>query len=343
MQVKLERKENKKKWMRVFWKNPIRAIFIREKNETLLEMEQWRKVDKKIAFKNRARSLRMSFREAIKSSELRKKLAFTLLQSSTYFILSFLLVYVVYQAITILAAYAFNIPTVWYYYRVQFPLFSGSHLYTRTALIIIFSSGPLLSLGLAFLFLKFYFSGKNNNPGLKLFFLWGFINGANFFFGSYIVGFITRTEFIYSTEWIFMSSIFDIEEIIFTVIAITISLLIGRLATPLFLLTTGSEKIIIPRFRLFFILNQVLFPWLIGIVVFYFISTPVHYLPLIFKTITPFFILLPSLFTYNSIRNENISVVGAIRKNYFRWSVVIAVIAVLFFYRILLNFGLRLF
>jgi hypothetical protein len=226
---------------------------------------------------------------------------------------------------------------------VQFPLYVGSYLYSRVALISIFASGPILSLSLAFLFLKLFFNKKFKNHGLKLFFLWGFINGANFFFGSYVVGFITRTEFIYSTEWLFMSSMFDVEEIFFTVIAIIICLLIGRLVTPLFIFTASSEKIIEPRFRLFFILNQVLFPWLIGIIVFYLLTTPEHYIPLIFKTITPIFILLPSLFTYNSLRNDNIHVGGIVRKNYFRWSIVILVVAILFFYRILLDVGLKLF
>jgi hypothetical protein len=337
------RKENQKRWIQNFRKNPLKTIFSKQKDEDKLLKEQWKKVDNRIAFQNRIRNIRLAFAEIMKTSELRKRFTITILQSTTYFILSFLFVYIVYQAVTILVAYSFNIPTVWYYYRVKFPLFSGSSLYTRSALISIFASGPLISLGLAFLFLKFFFNRKLHNQNLKLFYLWVFINGANFFFGSYIVGFITRTEFIYTTEWIFMSSMFDVEEIIFTTIAISISLLIGRLATPLFLLTSGSEKIIAPRFRLFYVINQVFLPWMIGVIVFQIITMPEHYLPLTFKTITPIFIILPSLFTYNSMRNENIHISETARRNYFKWSIVIAVIAVLFFYRVLLNFGLRLF
>jgi hypothetical protein len=248
-----------------------------------------------------------------------------------------------YQAVTILVASSFNIPTIWYYYRVKFPLFSGSQLYTRAALISIFASGPLVSLALSFLFLKLFFNRKLRSQNLKLFYLWGFINGANFFFGSYIVGFITRTEFIYSTEWIFLSSMFDVEEIIFTVIAFTILLLIGRLVTPLFLLSSSSEKLISPGFRLFYVLGQVFLPWIIGVIAFQVLTTPEHYLPLTLKTLTPFLILIPSLFTHNSVRNENIQISGVARKNYLRWSLVIIVFAILFFYRIILSFGLRLF
>jgi hypothetical protein len=182
-----------------------------------------------------------------------------------------------------------------------------------------------------------------NNQNLKLFCLWGFICGVNFFFGSYIVGFITRTEFIYSSEWIFMSSMFDVEEIFFTILSITMSLLIGRLVTPLFLMSSSSELLIKPKFRLFYIIAQVFIPWVLGVIVFQILTTPEHYLPLTFKTLTPIFILLPSLFTFNSIRNENIYLKGIVRKSYFRWSIVIVVIAILFFYRVLLNFGFRLF
>jgi hypothetical protein len=343
IQLKLEQKARKKIWIGNFRQNPIKTLFAKKKDEDKLLLEQWRKTNKKVAFRKKIKDFRNALSEVVKSPELRRRFSLSLLQSTAYFTLSFLLVYVIYQAITILTAYLFNIPTIWYYYRVTFPLFTGSHLYTRVALISIFAIGPFISLGLAFMFLRFFFSRKQTSHGLKLFFLWGFICGANFFFGSYVVGFVTRTEFIYATEWIFMSSMFDVEEIIFTVISMTIALLIGRLATPLFLLTAGSEKMIAPNFRLIFILTQVFFPWLFGVLIFQVLTTPQHYFPFTLKTITPLFILVPTLFTFNSVRNENIRVSGVVKKNYFRWSIVILVIAILFFYRVLLNFGLKLF
>ena len=90
-------------------------------------------------------------------------------------------------------------------------------------------------------------------------------------------------------------------------------------------------------------LCQVIFPWLAGALVFALITMPHNYAPMVIKTLTPGLILLPTLFMYNSKFNENIHDSGAIRKTYFRWGIVIALAALLFFYRIILNVGLRIF
>jgi hypothetical protein len=342
-QIRNQKREERYLWYQRFKHNPVRTLLVKEKNEELAELEKWRKVNKKFAFKNRLRITVEAFTEIVKNSDLRKRFLKGLLQSTAYFILAFLFIYIIYQIVTIVVARGFNIPTVWYYYRVKFPLFTGSHLYTRSALISIFSAGPLISLALAFLFLQRFFNRKTVSQNLKLFFLWGFICGINMFFGSYIAGFITRTEFIYVTEWIFMSSIFDVEEIIFAVTAITISLLIGRLVTPLFLLSTGSSVLIEQRFRFYYILSHVIFPWMVGVVVFFFLTTPTHYFPLFLKTLTPVIILMPVIVTHNSAKYTSIQASGVVRRSYFRWSIIIAVIALLFFYRIILNFGLQFF
>ncbi|NVO18471.1 MAG: hypothetical protein HXX13_02160 [Bacteroidetes bacterium] len=342
-EIRQMRRESQKKWILEFKKNPVKTLFGKSRDESKLLTEQLRKADKKIAYQNKVNLFQNGFVEAVKTKQLRGRLAITFFQSTAIFLISFLFLYVIYQAATILTSYLFNIPTIWYYYRIKFPLFSGSPLYTRIALIFIFASGPVVSLATGFIFLRMFFRTRPNFQNLRLFYLWGFIAGLNFFFGSYLVGFITRTEFIYTTEWLFMSSMFDVEEIIFAVISIAISLIVGRLVTPLFLITSGSEKIIEPKYRFFFILNQIYFPWATGVVIFYLIMTPVHYLPLTLKLITPIFILLPSLFTFNSSRNETIHITGVARKGYFRWSIVILVIAILFFYRVFLSLGLKFF
>jgi hypothetical protein len=230
---------------------------------------------------------------------------------------------------------------VWYYYQLKFPLYTYSPLYTRAALVTIFAIGPIASLMVGFVFLKMFFTKHVILKRFQLFFLWGFISGCNFFFGSYISGFFTRTEFIYTSEWLFMSNVFDIEEIIFTVISFVVMLIIGRIITPLFLLSSGSVTMIKPEFRLYFILSQVILPWLTGVVILFLITLPTYYIPLIIKTITPGLVLLPTLYLYDSLQYENIHKSGVISHNYFKWSIVIAAIALLFFYRIILSWGLK--
>jgi hypothetical protein len=96
-----------------------------------------------------------------------------------------------------------------------------------------------------------------------------------------------------------------------------------------------------PEYRLFFIFSQVILPWLTGILILFLITLPNYYIPLILKTITPGLIMIPSLFLYNSIQFENIHESGVIQRNYFKWSIVIVAVVLLFFYRVILSFGLK--
>ena len=342
--AKRDRKIERQKWLAKFRENPWKTLFPPKPKAPgggyynaygLTKAES-----KELARKKRAR-VRENFRTLITTPELRRKLGFAYLHSTAYFILAFMLIYIFYQVITIAVASSYNIPIIWYYYQLDFPLYTFSPLYTRQALVVIFAMGPLLSLMLSFVFLKLYFNENTIIKRFKLFYLWGFICGANMFFGAYIAGVFTRTEFIYTSEWLFMSRMFATEELVFTAISIIMLLLIGRIVTPLFLLSSGSVTIIKPEFRLFFILSQVVFPWLTGILILFLITLPNDYLPLILKTITPGLILIPSLFLYNGVQFQNIHQSGVIQRNYFKWSIVIAVVVLLFFYRVILSIGIR--
>ena len=342
---RLDRLERRKKWWAKFRRNPWRIIIPRKKKRTedggYLYVYHMTKQERKELAIAKKKERRENYRKIISTPEIRQKFILTYLHSTAYFIFTFLLMWVLYQAITILVASSFNIPVVWYYYQLKFPLPDYSPLYTRSALVTIFAAGPILCLMLGFVLLKLFFSESERIKRFQLFYLWGFINGANMFFGAYISGFFTRTEFIYTSEWIFLSNVFDIEEIIFVVISVVMLLIIGRIITPLFLISSGSVTMVKPENRFFFIISQVLMPWMTGVFVLFLITLPNYYIPLILKTLTPVLALLPSLYLYDSLQYENIHRSGVIQHNYFRWSVVIVAIALLFFYRIILSWGLR--
>lgn len=345
-QLAYTRKIKRSKWWANFRNNPWRAIFPRRKRRTAGGGYYLNYSLSKQERKQLARQKRKQFRDNLRliftSSELRQKFGFAYLHSTAYFILAFILIYIIYQVITILLASSYRIPIVWYYYQLKFPLYTYSPLYTRMAMVVIFAAGPILSLMLAFVFLRSYFSNNYIARRFKLFFLWGFICGVNMFFGAYISGFLTRTEFIYTSEWLFMSHVFATEEIVFAIIATVAMIIIGRIITPLFLLSSGSVTLIKPEFRLHFILSVVILPWITGIIILFLITLPNYYMPLILKTITPGFLLIPSIFLYKSQKFENIHRSGVIQRNYFRWSILIVAIAILFFYRLILSFGLRI-
>jgi hypothetical protein len=340
---KHDRKIARRKWWIKFKRNPWRIIIPRKKKRSpdggYLYIYQMSKQERKELAAIKRKELKANFIKLFTTPALRQKFGFTFLHSTAYFILAFLLIYVIYQAVTIMVASSFNIPVVWYYYRLKFPLYTYSPLYTRSALVTIFAAGPIFSLMLAFVFLKLFFTKHLILKRFQLFYLWSFIAGCNMFFGAYIVGFLTRTEFIYTSEWIFMSNKYDIEEIIFTTISFMMMLIIGRIVTPLFLLSSGSVTLVSPGFRFFFIFSQIILPWMAGMVILFLITLPNYYIPMLLKTITPGLMLLPSLYLYDSLQYENIHKTGVIQHNYLRWSIIIAVVAILFFYRVLLSWG----
>jgi hypothetical protein len=342
--AKQDRIAERKKWWAEFKKNPWKTIFPpRRQRDPDGEYVQRMTKQENREFRIHRRKQRIdSFKTIRTTPDLKQKFVFTYLHSSAFFIFSFILIWILYQAVTILVASSYHIPVIWYYYKLKFAISNSSPLYTRTALVTIFAAGPILSLSLGLVFLKLFFTANPYLKRFQLFYLWGFINGCNMFFGAYIAGFLTRTEFIYTSEWIFLSRVFDIEEIIFTSIAFVMLIIIGRIVTPLFMLASGSVTMIKPEFRLFFIISQVILPWITGIIVLFLITLPKYYIPLILKTITPGLILIPVLFLYNRLEFENIHRSGVIQHSYFRWGIVIVSIAILFFYRIILEWGLRL-
>ena len=340
-----ERKIERLKWWSNFRSNPWKTLFPPRKHRSsgsgyYLTYSLSKKERKAIAQQKR-KQIRENLRLVFTSPDLRRKFGFAYLHSTAYFILAFIVIYIIYQAITIIVASSYDIPIVWYYYQLKFPLYTYSPLYTRIALVVIFAAGPIMSLMTAFFFLRSYFSNHHFFRRFKLFYLWGFICGANMFFGAYISGFLTRTEFIYTSEWLFMSHVFAVEEIAFTIISIAMLLIIGRIVTPLFMLSSGSVTMIKPEFRLHFILSVVVLPWLTGMGILFLITLPNYYIPLIIKTITPGLVVISALFLYNSHTFENIHKSGVIQHSYFKWSIVIIAVAILFFYRLILSYGFK--
>jgi hypothetical protein len=341
--VRRDRRADRLKWLAKFRENPWKTLFPprpKAPGGGYFNAYGLTKAETKEMARQKRRVFLENFKTIVTTPDMRRKFGFAYLHSTAYFILAFMLIYILYQAITIAVASSYNIPVIWYYYQLKFPLYTFSPLYTRQALIVIFAMGPLLSLMLGFVFLKLYFTENPVLKRFKLFYLWGFICGANMFFGAYIAGIFTRTEFVYASEWLFLSRSFDPIEIVFVAISLVMLIIIGRIVTPLFLLSSGSVTLIKPEYRLFFILSQVILPWITGVVVLFLITLPNYYVPLIFKTITPGLIMIPSLFLYNALQFENIHQSGVIQRTYFKWSIVIVVVVLLFFYRVILSFGI---
>ena len=232
--------------------------------------------------------------------DLRRGFFITFVNSTIFFLLGFLFVFYIHQFVTILTASLFDIPTSLYSYRIYWPLYTYSSLYTRLALIVIFGIGPVVSLILGFVFFRLYLITRFRTIFLKTFFLWSSIHAYNLFFGSYITGVITRTGFIYSSEWLFLSGVFDIKEIIFLILSVIMLIVIGSYFTKHFLYTSNSNNLIEPKLRGMFIIGKVMIPWIVGNLILFGMNIPHNPIELIFIYITTIVVVFMTLTNYNS-------------------------------------------
>jgi len=302
----------------------------------------------KIGFKQKMRvlSIKKSIRRAtsgfkdIKGNpEIQRDLLKSYLNSLATFLLAFVILYFVCNLASVVAAKYFNIPAILYSYRIFWPLYTYSSLYSRQALIIIFAAGPLVSILLAILLFQVLKKIVHFRLNLKILLLWLIFHAMNLFFGAYIIGVITRTGFIYTTEWLFFSHIFDVEEILFMIISIITLIIIGFYFTRYFILSSNSKTIILPKTRFFYMIAKVFLPWLTGIISLYFLNYPNNPPELILLLSVSFLMIIPAFVNLNSIQNKQIVLRIKEDKEYIGWIYILGAACLLAFYRIVLFNG----
>jgi hypothetical protein len=210
------------------------------------------------------------------------------------------------QFASIFVAGKYSIPAVLHSYRIFWPLYTYSSLYSRQALIVIFGIGPLVCLSMAFGLFHLYNRIKTGNRYLKIFLIWLIFHGVNQFFGAYISGVITRTGFVYTTEWLFYSRIFGIQEILLVIVSVLVLVGFGLYSTKQFILAANANQLIDPAIRQVFILAQVFLPWLVGYLIIFLSNLPHNPPELLLLYLASFLMILPVFFNFNSSSNRYI-------------------------------------
>jgi hypothetical protein len=264
---------------------------------------------------------------------IRRDLFKTFINSTILFILAFIAVYFSSRLVMIYVARMYDIPAVLYSYRIFWPLYTYSSLYSRQALILIFSSGPVFSILLGLLFYRIFIMLRFYNVNFKLFALWVLFHSLNLFFGAYIAGVITRTGFVYATEWLFYSQVFDIEEILFVIISVILLLVSGFYFTRKFLIATNRPALIDPKIRLFYILAVVLFPWIMGSVALLMMNYPNNPPELLLLYSTTILMIIPALTNFNSPGNKAIKVMLHKQGVHLGWIYILLALAAISFIR----------
>ncbi len=280
------------------------------------------------------------FKYAFRTRELRNAYLKIIVNSTVMFVLAFMLSYFVNQLVTIYTAKILNIPSQLFSYRIYWPLYTYSTLYSRQVLILIFGMGPLVSFLLGILFYRLFIVVRYQSVYLKTFFLWTSISSFVLFFGAYISGAVTRTGFIYASEWLFLNNMFDIKEIIFITLSVIALIIIGIMMTKSFLESSFSRALIEPRMRVLYILSAVVLPVIIGILILFAVNFPNNPAELLLLYLSPFLISIVMLFRYNAISLQNITVMKTDKEYRISIVAIILLLVLIIFFRTVLFRGI---
>ncbi|GEM_PF-1666989 len=279
------------------------------------------------------------FKAVMRTKELRNAYLTVAVNSTVLFVLAFLISYLINQFVTVFTAKILNIPSELYSYRIYWPLYTYSTLYSRQVLVLIFGMGPFISFLLGILFYRLFIVFRYRSVYMKLFFIWASISSFTLFFGAYISGAVTRTGFIYASEWLFLNNMFDIKEIIFIILSVVSLMIIGFMMTRAFLQASNSSALIEPRVRVIYIFSAVIIPYLLGITILYALNFPNNPTELLLLYLSPLLISIVTLFRYNGISLQKIAVMRIEGKYRISVPAVILLIMILIFFRTVLYKG----
>lgn len=211
-----------------------------------------------------------------------------IINSTAFCLLSYLLVFLLFQLATIVASNAFGIPNTLYYNKIGYNV--RPEAWTFDSVKIIYSAGNLLLFLLSISFLVVIIKALEYNGLLRLFFIWAFIHAISMLFGSFVIGAFNFEGFGIVMSYLYLA---DTAKMLLLFGGLIILLAIGMGMVKIFLFSANSYfSFLSPQMRSVFRRDQFVLPFLISTAVIIFLKYPLSlYETLIL--IVPVFILFP--------------------------------------------------
>jgi len=182
------------------------------------------------------------------------------INSTAYFILSYLLIYFLQQLTTALVALHFDIKTSIHINYIDFLIRSDS--WTFDSVKVIYSVSVVFSLIISIICLIIYIRTIEFDGLLRLFFLWGFIHSINSFIGGILVGALSGEGPGYVLSYVYMS---DTAKLFIALLGIFSLLGVGAsMVKPMLFSGNSYYNTQQPGVRLRFITQQFYLPFLFG-------------------------------------------------------------------------------
>jgi len=214
-----------------------------------------------------------------------------LLNSTFIFLLSYLLVFLLTESATAIAAQTFNIKSVMRYYDVDFLIRSRD--WTTDAVKVVFSSGPLIMFMLTFVTIFIFSIISHENWTIRLFIIWFSLHALTQSFGDLIFGTLLNQEF----GWVLSYLYFDDTTKMLMVILSLLGMLASGILLSRYILLTGNIYFnnIRKGKRFPFLMSQFFLPYLIGIGIIISIKQPLMNTFEIILELSMLLILVPAI------------------------------------------------
>jgi hypothetical protein len=260
-----------------------------------------------------------------------------LINSTAFFLLAYLFLYIFGQIITIITGILFEYSSLWYYYKVQY--FVAKDEWNYDSVKVIFSAVPIFNLIIGLISLVLYSKVRVYEGILKQFFLWVYLLSFTMLFGSVLIGGFFNLGFGHVLNW---SYVMDTGRMLYVLIAIVGLISIGYFSGRQVLIVSNTYlKSIGDKEKFSFFLHQILYPFLIGFAILTILKIQhISYnsyfdvIQLALFLIVALFIRLKMIFVNDLYFEEEK------KKTTYSRNLLIIVILLLLIYRIGLSFGI---
>jgi len=265
----------------------------------------------------------------------KRKSLYIILNSTAFYLLSYLVVFLLFQFTTIIAANIFDIPTTLFYNKIGFNIIPEA--WTFDAVKVIYSSGNIMLFLISISFLVVIIKALEFNGLLRLFFLWGFIHSISMLLGSIIMGAFNFEGFGIVLSYLYLA---DTAKMLLLFGGLIILIAIGMAMVKVFLFSANSYfSFLSPKMRPAFRRDQFILPFAFSTLILLITKYPLSLYETLMLFI-PFFILMPLFWG-----------IGRYPVFYFEESeksikistrLIIVTLGVYIIYRVILGFGINI-
>jgi len=219
--------------------------------------------------------------------EIRKSLNI-IINSTAFYLLSYLVVFMLFQFTTIIASLIFNIPTTLYYNKIGFNVMPEA--WTFDSVKVIYTSGNIILFLVSISFLVVIIKALEYNGLLRMFFIWGFIHSISMLFGSFIIGAFNFEGFGIVLSYLYLA---DTAKMLLLFTGILLLIGIGMGMVKVFLFSANIYfNFLSPKMRPVFRRDQFILPYVFSTVFLFVIKYPLTLYETLMLFI-PLFMLLP--------------------------------------------------